>query len=105
MVGKLPKITLPRTSDGFAKKLNKLNGVGIKTRKQAYEYAYLMLESINFELKKLEEQVIKLEGCAALNGKVLLEGLIERYKPLQEKWQKNLQYTIDHFNEPIKINK
>lgn len=104
MANKLPKITLPRTSDGFTKKLNKLNDAGIKTRKQAYEYAYLMLESINFELKKLEEQVIKLEGRAALNGKVLLEGLIERYKPLQEKWKNRLQYTIDHFNEPVKLN-
>ena len=80
---KLPKVTLPRTSDGFQKKLDKMVKDGIKTPEDAYKYSVLMFESVEFEMKRLE----------AFKDNELAAGLIERYGALRDKWKRRLEYT------------
>lgn len=91
METKLPKITFPRTSDGFQKKITEMQKVGINTREQAYKYAVLNLKSIELEM----------ERCKGYENVPLIAGLLERYGGLKEKWEKRLQYTIDNINTPI----
>ncbi len=82
MAKKLPNITLPRTSDGFTKKLDAMNKAGINTREDAYKYATIMLASINFEMARLEPY----------KDNPHINGLIVRYQPMRERWERNLEY-------------
>lgn len=82
----LPKITLPRTSDGFQKKLDAMNKAGINTKEDAYKYAVLMLASIDFEM----------ERCRAFADNPMVAGLLERYEKMKERWEKHVEYTKDH---------
>lgn len=79
----LPKTALPRTSDGFQKKLDHMNQAGIETEEDAYKYASLMLGSIELELSQLK----------AYAGTPLVDGLIERYELMKERWEHRLEYT------------
>ena len=79
----LPKIIVPRTPDGFQKKLDYMNQAGIDTKEDAYKYATLMLASINFEIDRLKGH----------ESNPLVAGLIERYKPMKERWEKRLEFT------------
>ena len=78
-----PKIIVPRTSGGFQKKLDYMNQAGIDTKEDAYKYATLMLASINFEIDRLKGH----------ESNPLVAGLIERYKPMKERWEKRLEFT------------
>lgn len=91
MATKLPKITYPRTSDGFQKKIDAMLKAGINTREDAYKYAMLNLASINFEMNRVKAHM----------DNPIIAGLLERYGKLKEKWEKRLQYTIDNINTPI----
>lgn len=91
METKLPKISYPRTSDGFQKKIAEMQKAGINTREQAYKYVMLNLKSIELEM----------ERCKGYENVPLIAGLLERYGKLKEKWEKRLQYTIDNINTPI----
>lgn len=82
-MAKLPKIVLPRTSDGFQKKIDYMNQAGIDTKEDAYKYASLMLGSIDLELERLKPYA----------GTPLVDGLIERYAPMKERWERRLEYT------------
>lgn len=88
---KLPKITYPRTSDGFQKKIEKMQNAGIKTREDAYKYVMLNLKAIEFEMGRVMEH----------KDNPMIAGLIERYDHLKAKWEKRLQYTIENINKPI----
>ena len=88
---KLPKVSFPRTSDGFQKRIEKMQKEGINTRDRAYEYVMLNLKSIEHEM----------ESCRAFKENPMIAGLLERYEALKEKWEKRLQFTIDHINDPI----
>lgn len=92
METKLPKITYPRTSDGFQKKIEQMQREGINTRERAYIYVMLNLKSIELEM----------ERCRMFKEIPMIAGLLERYVKLKEKWEKRLQFTIDNINEPIK---
>lgn len=92
METKLPKITFPRTSDGFQKKIEQMQHEGINTHERAYIYAMLNLKSIELEM----------ERCRMFKEIPMIAGLLERYVRLKEKWEKRLQFTIDNINEPIK---
>lgn len=92
METKLPKITFPRTSDGFQKKIEQMQREGINTRERAYIYVMLNLKSIELEM----------ERCRMFKEIPMIAGLLERYVKLKEKWEKRLQFTIDNINEPIK---
>lgn len=87
----LPKITLPRTSDGFQKKIEAMQKAGINTRKDAYIFAMLNLKSVEFEM----------ERCKGYEDNPLIAGLLERYVPLKERWEKRLRYTINNFNKEV----
>lgn len=91
METKLPKISFPRTSDGFQKKIEKMQKAGINTRKDAYIYAMLNLKSIDFEMERLKEYA----------DNKMVAGLLERYATLKVNWEKKLQYTIDNINKPL----
>lgn len=71
----LPKIVLPRTSDGFQKKLDHMNQDRIETEEDAYKYASLMLGSVELELGRLKPYA----------GTPLVDGLIERYELMKER--------------------
>lgn len=79
----LPKIVIPRTSDGFQKKLDYLTQAGIDTKEDAYKYSVLMLASINFEMDRLKEY----------ESNQLVSGLLERYQAMKEKWERRLEFT------------
>ena len=91
METKLPKITYPRTSDGFQKKIEKMQKEGINTREQAYIYVMLNLKSIELEM----------ERCEDFKENPIIAGLLERYDRLKARWEKRLQFTIDNINKPI----
>lgn len=91
METKLPKISFPRTSDGFQKKIEKMQKEGINTRERAYEYVMLNLKSIELEM----------ERCKAFKENPMIAGLLERYDKLKAKWEKRLKFTIDHINDPL----
>ena len=82
-MAKLPKVIIPRTSDGFQKKLDYMNQSGIETKEDAYKYSVLMLASINFEMDRLKDY----------ESNLLVAGLIERYQPMKEKWEQRLEFT------------
>lgn len=79
----LPKIIIPRTSDGFQKKLDYMNQAGIDTKEDAYKYSVLMLASINFEMGRLKGH----------EDNPLVAGLIERYEPMKKRWEQRLEFT------------
>ena len=91
METKLPKISFPRTSDGFQKKIEKMQKAGIKTREDAYKYVMLNLKAIDLEMERV----------MAHKDNPVIAGLIERYDRLKAKWEKKLQYTIANLNTPI----
>lgn len=79
----LPKVIIPRTSDGFQKKLDYMTQAGIDTKEDAYKYSVLMLASINFEMGRLKDY----------ESNPLVAGLLERYQPMKEKWERRLEFT------------
>lgn len=79
----LPKVIIPRTSDGFQKKLDYMTQAGIDTKEDAYKYSALMLASINFEMDRLKDY----------ESNPLVSGLLERYQVLKERWEKRLEFT------------
>lgn len=80
----MKKITLPKTSDGYQKKLDALVKSGISTPEDKYKYAYIMFNSIEFEMNRLKE---------VDQSNPIVQGLLQRYEPLKQKWSKILQYT------------
>lgn len=74
---------MPRTSDGFQKKLDAMNKKGIKTPEDAYKFSVLMLGSIEFEMGRLEPY----------KDQPLIEGLLVRYQSMKERWEQRLAYT------------
>lgn len=91
METKLPKMTYPRTSDGFQKKIEKMQKDGFNTREDAYKFAMLNIKSIEFEMARV----------MAHKDNPVIAGLIERYELLKRRWEKKLQYTIDNINNPV----
>lgn len=87
----LPKITFPRTSDGFQKKIEKMQKDGINTREDAYKYAMLNLASVDFEMNRINDY----------KENPIIAGLLERYEVLKARWEKRLQFTIDNINKPL----
>lgn len=88
----LPKVTYPRTSDGFQKKIQKMNEAGIKTREDAYKFAALNLKAIEFEMDR----------CKGREDNELIAGLLERYNKLKKNWERRLQYAAENIYEPVK---
>ncbi len=84
MATKLPKISFPRTSDGFQKKIDTMSKTGIKTREDAYKFTILNLKSIEFEM----------ERCEAYKNNPLIAGLLERYGKLKERWEKSTLWEL-----------
>lgn len=91
METKPPKITYPRTSDGFQKKIEQMQKEGIRTRERAYIYTMFNLKSIEFEMDR----------CRAFKENPVIAGLLERYEKLKERWEERMKFTVDHINDPI----
>lgn len=91
MAKKTNKITLPKTSEGFDKAIQKLMDKGINTRDDAYRCAYLSCKSIELEIEKL----------APYSDQPVVAELLKKYKELQVKWQARLAHTEEHLLDPI----
>ena len=91
METKLPKISYPRTSDGFQKKIEKMQKEGINTRERAYIYTMLNLKSIELEMERLK----------GYESNPMVAGLIERYNKLKVKWEACKSFTTNNINKPL----